>query len=157
MSFVSRLIEMVVGPGASRPIPAGAAAPAEDHLAAAALLVHVARIDGDFAEAERATIAAFLRDRFALPAEVAEALLARAGRIDREVDDIADLVEMMGHEIDEPDRRRLLATAYGVAAADGVVREFEDDLVWRMGQLLGFDDAAIAGVRLEVVGRGSDG
>lgn len=156
MSFVSRLIENVIGSAAARPLSVAAAAIGEDHLAAAALLVHVARIDGDYAETERDTIAAFLRDRFAMTAEVAGALLARADRVDREVEDIADLIEMMGHDVDEPDKRRLLATAYGVAAADGIVREFEDDLVWRMGRLLGFDDAVIASVRQEVVGAGSD-
>lgn len=153
MSFVTRLIDILAG--SSDPEGSGTAPEAvpEDRLAAAALLVHVARVDGTFAEPERAAIATFVREGFAVPADVAAALIARAERMDREVDDVAALVEMMGHEAHAPDKRRLLVTAYGVAAADGQVREFEDDLVWRMGRLLGFDDDAITAIRREVVGR----
>ena len=37
--------------------------------------------------------------------------------------------------------------AYRVAAVDGFVHEFEDDLVWRIGRLLGLDEGAIAAIR----------
>jgi uncharacterized tellurite resistance protein B-like protein len=37
--------------------------------------------------------------------------------------------------------------AYRVAAVDGFVDEFEDDLVWRIGRLLRLDEGAVAAIR----------
>ena len=39
--------------------------------------------------------------------------------------------------------------AYRVAAVDGVVHEVEADLIWRIGRLLGLDDAMVSAIREE--------
>lgn len=121
--------------------------PADDALAAVALLVHVARVDGALGPAERRRLTRLVQGRFAATPEEAEALVDRAVAFDDETRDVATLVEMIGREAREADRRRLLAMAYVVAAADGRLHEFEEDLVWRVGRLLGFDDAAIVAAR----------
>ena len=143
MSFATRLVDLlrdVVSTDAG-----GSAVAASDvGLAAAALLVHVARIDGKIDAEEHRAIVGLLEADGGVSAEAAESLLARADRLDLEVDDVSTLVEMLGQG---QDRRRLLSMAYEVAAADGIIHEFEDDLVWRMGHLLGFEDDAIAAVR----------
>jgi hypothetical protein len=88
-------------------------AEAEQHLAAAALLVHVARVDGSGpSPAPRSGRSGGLGD--------GPAGRARPPPASR-----------------RPARRGLLGLAWAVAAADGQVHEFEDDLVWRVGQLLG--------------------
>ncbi|KMO40192.1 Tellurite resistance protein TerB [Methylobacterium variabile] len=122
-------------------------AEAEQHLAAAALLVHVARVDGTLAAVERDRLARLLTNRFAPSEARARALIERAINFDDETRDVAELVEMIGRDLPEDERRSLLGLAWAVAAADGQVHEFEDDLVWRVGQLLGFDDAAITATR----------
>jgi uncharacterized tellurite resistance protein B-like protein len=144
MSLVSRLLEILTG-RASPSADDGADDP--DHLAAAALLVHVARADGFLNDPERQRLVALLGRRFALHGDEAERFVARAEAVDRETDDVATLVAVVGRDLDRSERQKLLGLAYGVAAADGAVHEFEDDLVWRLGRLLGFDDGEIAGVR----------
>src|SRR4051794_36987363 len=72
---------------------------------------------------------------------IPDGLLDRADELDSATDDIVSLVEMMGHDVDPVELRRLLAMAYAVGSADGRLHEFEDDLIWRMGRLFGFDDA----------------
>lgn len=119
----------------------------DEHLAAAALLVHVARVDGTLAPVERERLARLLVGRFARTEAEAEALIARAIDIDDETRDVADLVAMIGRDASETERRSLLGMAWAVAAADGRVHEFEDDLVWRLGQLLGFEEAQITTAR----------
>jgi uncharacterized tellurite resistance protein B-like protein len=119
----------------------------EQHLAAAALLVHVARVDGTLAAVERDRLARLLTHRFAPTEAGAKALIERAIDFDDATRDVAELVEMIGRDVPEEERRALLGLAWAVAAADGQVHEFEDDLVWRVGQLLGFDDAAITATR----------
>jgi uncharacterized tellurite resistance protein B-like protein len=121
--------------------------PSDAALAAVALLVHVARVDGAIGAAERARLTRLVQGRFAETLEAAEALVDQAASFDDETRDVAALVEMIGRDAREADRRRLLAMAYTVAAADGRLHEFEDDLVWRVGHLLGFDDAEIVAAR----------
>ncbi|GJD99094.1 TerB family tellurite resistance protein [Methylobacterium isbiliense] len=120
---------------------------AEGHLAAIALLVHVARVDGTLAAVERTRLARMLEGRFARDEAEANALIARAIGMDDETRDVADLVALIGRDTPEAQRRTVLEMAWAVAAADGRVQEFEDDLVWRLGQLLGFDEGQITAAR----------
>jgi uncharacterized tellurite resistance protein B-like protein len=127
---------------------AGGAEPVDDtHLAATALLVHVARVDGVLDPAESLRLARLVQGRYAADAEAARALVERASAFDAATRDVADLVEMIPHGMDEAGRVRLLAMAWAVAGADGAVGEFEEALVWRLGALLGLDDAAVARAR----------
>ena len=72
------------------------------------------------------------------------------------MDDIAALIDMAGHSLNDRDgRRQVVAMAYGVAAADGHVAEFEEDLVWRLGHLLGLADPDIAAIREGAIGGGA--
>lgn len=119
----------------------------DTHLAATALLVHVARVDGVLAPVEAERLAKLVQGRYAADAEAARALVARASAFDAETRDIASLVEMMPHQMDEAARARLVAMAWTVAEADGVVGEFEEALVGRLGMLLGLDEAAVARTR----------
>lgn len=153
MSLVTRLIDLVSdqvrGTDEIR-IPGdgeGLSGAAEERLAAAALLVHVARVDGEIQAAERDQLMRVLGSRFGLPESAARRLLERADDLDRAVDDVASLIDMMGHGLDDASKRDLLATAYRVAAADGPLLEFEGDLLWRLGRLFGFAEDAIDAIR----------
>lgn len=119
----------------------------DTHLAATALLVHVARVDGILAASESERLSRLVQGHYAEGAEAARALIARAAAIDSETRDVASLVEMIPHEANKAEREELLTMAWSVAAADGRVDEFEEALVERLGRLLGFDDGAIAAAR----------
>jgi uncharacterized tellurite resistance protein B-like protein len=119
----------------------------ETHLAATALLVHVARVDGILAPSESERLSRLVQGHYADGPDAARALIQRASAMDAETRDVASLVEMIPHEADRAERQDLLAMAWSVAAADGHVDEFEEALVERLGRLLGFDDAAIAAAR----------
>ena len=124
-----------------------AAEVADERLAAIALLVHVARADGVLAPEESERLARLVEGRFVETRAEAEALIARAAAFDAQTRDMAQLVEMIGHEVGPDRRARLIAMAWSVAGADGSVHEFEEALVWRLGGLLGLDEAAIGEAR----------
>jgi uncharacterized tellurite resistance protein B-like protein len=153
MSLIQTLIGFLRegGIGPDRGLPQDV--PEED-LAAAALLVHVARVDGTFADGEKQALLAFLRSSYGFDRDDAETLLGRADRLDRQADDVGSLVEALGHEGHGPDRIRLLEGAYRIAVADGGLGEFEEDLLWRLGHLLGFDDDTVARIRAGSIGAG---
>jgi uncharacterized tellurite resistance protein B-like protein len=146
MSLIARLRAYAVEAlGIGTP---GGRTPTDDtHLAATALLVHVARVDGILAPAEKERLARLVEGHYAEGPAAARALIARATAVDAETRDVASLVEMIPHEANGNEREELLAMAWSVAAADGVVDEFEEALVERLGRLLGFDEAGIAAAR----------
>lgn len=119
----------------------------DTHLAATALLVHVARVDGILAASESERLSRLVQGHYADGPEAARALIARAAAMDSETRDVASLVEMIPHEANKTEREELLTMAWSVAAADGRVDEFEEALVERLGRLLGFDEGAIASAR----------
>ncbi|MGY6567509.1 MAG: tellurite resistance TerB family protein [Salinarimonas sp.] len=119
--------------------------PEPAHLAAVALLVHVARADGRFSGAERHRLEAATHAHFCESAREATHLVRRAEALDDETGDVTALLEMIGR--DEEARRRVLVLAFSVASADGHLQEIEENLVWRVGRLLGFDDDAIKAIR----------
>ncbi|AWN40065.1 TerB family tellurite resistance protein [Methylobacterium durans] len=147
MSLIARLRAYAadafgIAPAADLPVD-------DEHLAATALLVHVARVDGVLAAPEAERLTRLVRRRYADSGEAADALIARATAFDAETRDVAILVELIGREGGEAERARLLAMAWSVAGADGTVDEFEEALVWRLGKLLGLDESAIASAREE--------
>lgn len=149
MAFVARLVAYAadaLGLDALRADPSGRGEVPDERLAAAALLVHVARADGVVAPAERERLARLLGPLFEVGPERVEGLIRRATALDDELRDLGALVDEVGH-LGEGERGRLLAMAYAVAIADGHLHEFEDDLVWRLGRLLGFDEAEIVAAR----------
>ena len=149
MALFARLISYASAAfGAGRPAqePTGSAAD-DEHLAATALLVHVARADGVLDPAESERLTRLVRSRYAATEGEANELIARAAAFDAETRDMSSLVELIGREGGTEERERILTMAWSVAGADGEVHEFEEALVWRLGKLLGFDEPAIAAAR----------
>ena len=131
-------------PASAETVPDGS----EEHLAATALLVHVARADGVLDPAESERLVRLVRRRYAESDAEAQGLIERAAAFEAQTRDMTSLVELIGSDGSSPEERtRLLAMAWSVAGADGDLHEFEEALVWRLGKLLGFDEPAIAAAR----------
>ncbi len=106
-------------------------------LATAALLVHAARIDGQFADSERVKLSALMKTRFDLDDAAATELIAEATEVEREAIDLYHFTAQLNRALDEKGRARMVEMMWQVAYADGVVSEFEDNLIWRAADLLG--------------------
>jgi uncharacterized tellurite resistance protein B-like protein len=106
-------------------------------LAAAAILVHVAEIDGFFDPAERRALLLLLQQRFDLDADAASRLLAAAQKSDREAVDLYSFTSILQHAMNFAERRRLIEEMWTIAYADGRAEEFEENIIWRVSELLG--------------------
>ena len=102
-----------------------------------ALLLRTAAADGIRAVSENDIILNVIRRDFGLSAKAARALVAAADQLAAETDDIALLVERASRGLDAPGRVQLLDRLWQVTVADDRVHEFEDNLVWRIADLLG--------------------
>ncbi len=111
---------------------------AEDdyRLAAAALLVHAAVIDGAMAQVVRDKLHAVIKQRFALDDAQTEELLAEATEAERRSIDLYHFTAHLNRSLDDKGRARIVEMLWQIVCADGVVTEFEDNLVWRAADLL---------------------
>ena len=125
---------------------------AEDdyRVAAAALLVHVADIDGEMDTAERQRIKSLVAEHFALDPVASARLIATAERADRESVDLYHFTSLLKRTLDEPGRRKVIAMMWGIAYADGKVGEFEENVIWRVAELLGISSRDRITLRQEV-------
>jgi uncharacterized tellurite resistance protein B-like protein len=112
---------------------------AEDdfRLAAVALLVHTATIDGTFAEAERKRLHAIVQQQYSLNDEAADELIAEAVEVERRSIDLYQFTSKLNRTLDEKGRARIVEMMWQIVFADGAVTEFEDNLIWRAADLLG--------------------
>jgi uncharacterized tellurite resistance protein B-like protein len=139
MDFASRLRALLDLPEHASDEP--------QRLTAAALLALVARADGRLRPEEEAALVALLGARFGLSEDDAAALVADSEDLPANLDAASDLTDRILRETPSAERPDLLALAYRVAASDGDVNEIEDNLVWRLGHLLGLKDREIEAIR----------
>jgi len=104
--------------------------------AAAALLIHVATLDGDLTEAKREKLRAILAAQFALDAAAVDELIAAAAADDRESVDFYHFTRLLMRTLDEAGRMRVIEMMWEMVYADGVASEFESNVMWRVADLL---------------------
>ncbi|MCB1436160.1 MAG: TerB family tellurite resistance protein [Rhodobiaceae bacterium] len=108
-----------------------------DHrLAIAALLVHAVAIDGVIDDVERAKIRQLLAGEFSLSEEETRELVAEARAKDNEAVDLYNFTSVLKRALDAKARVRCVEMLWEIVYADGEVHEFEDNLVWRVAELL---------------------
>src|SRR5215216_327813 len=106
-------------------------------LAAAALLVHALNIDGKISPIERARLHAVLKYRFNLDDAATDELIDEATVVEGEAVDLYHFTSLINRSLDEEGRRRIVERMWEMMYADGQVNEFEDNLVWRVADLIG--------------------
>jgi uncharacterized tellurite resistance protein B-like protein len=106
-------------------------------LAAPALLVHTAEIDGNMAEAERRKLHDLLQRRFELSEADTQALISDATEAEHEAIDLYHFTTVINRSLKENDRLRIVQMMWEIIYADGRVSEFESNLIWRAADLLG--------------------
>jgi len=106
-------------------------------LAAAALLVHAAAIDGNISEVERAKLHAVIKRQFGLDEATTDELVAEATEAEHDAIDLYHFTSLINRSLDEEGRKRIVEMMWEIVYADGRVTEFESNLLWRAADLLG--------------------
>ena len=106
-------------------------------LAAAALLVHTAAIDGNVSELERDKLHAVIKRQFGLDETTTDELVAEATEAEHDAIDLYHFTSLINRSLDEDGRRRVVEMMWEIIYADGNVTEFESNLIWRAADLLG--------------------
>ena len=112
-------------------------APADERrLAAAVLLLEVARADYAHAPAERAALRDGLAREFGVPEDALDALLGEAELRAKHSVSLFDFVQTLNHSMAPDDKRALLQLLWDVAHADGHVDAHEEHLIRQLAELL---------------------
>jgi uncharacterized tellurite resistance protein B-like protein len=122
-------------------------------LAAAALLVHAAAIDGDVGDAEREKLHTVIKRQFALDEATTDELVAEATEAEHDAIDLYHFTSLINRSLDEEGRRRVVEMMWEIAYADGDVDEFERNLIWRAADLLGVSSRERIELGQRVAGR----
>jgi len=125
-------------------------------LAFAALLVHAASVDGEFNAAERAKLTELLKQRFELDDATADELIVQAIVADQKAIDLYHFTHLLNGQLDDNGRLRVIEMMWQLAYADGAVSDYEDNLIWRVADLLGVSSPERIALRQRVAARRGD-
>ncbi|MBO6813716.1 MAG: TerB family tellurite resistance protein [Rhizobiaceae bacterium] len=108
-------------------------------LAEAALMYHVIAVDGVVRENERIRLAEILGNQFELAENQLQNLLSEAKEAEQEAIDLYAFTSVLKRGLSYEDRTSIIENLWEMVFADGVIHELEDNVVWRVAELLGVD------------------
>lgn len=106
------------------------------NLAAAALLIEIARADFEFDEDEQSAIEALLSDALDLQADEIAELVRLATEESREATSLHQFTRLINETYSLDEKRRLMEQLWHVAFADGRIDRYEEQLLRRIADLL---------------------
>ena len=120
-------------------LPAGGSARnnADDpRVAASALLYHVMSADGVRQDAEWEQFKAALAESYSISGDELDALAAAGERADNEAVDLYAFTSVLKRQLDPDARKAFIGLMWEIVYADGELHELEDNIVWRVAELM---------------------
>lgn len=111
----------------------------DPRLAAAALMYHVMGADGVVRESEKTRLSEVLEHAYDLDSAQLDRLLEAARAADNEAVDLYQFTSVLMRSLSAEERVRFIELLWEIVYADGENHELEDNLVWRVSELLGVD------------------
>ena len=146
-----RFLSILFGDDAALREPVGRSDDA--HVAAAALMVEAARLDGSFTDVERDRIQKLLVQRFQLTPWLAAELLARAERTATESVAWQGFTQAIKDGLAPEERIGIIEMLWEVVYADGQLHDYEASLLRRVTGLLYVGDRESGEARIRVMER----
>src|SRR3984885_7294201 len=132
---------------------------AEDdyRLAASALLVHAAAIDGDMSPSGRDQLHKAVTQRSNLDGAATAELIEKATAAEHESVDLYHFTHQLNRALNEAGRARIIEMMWQIVYADGQRDELEDNLIWRAADLLGVSPRERIELRRQIGGEDAEG
>jgi len=109
-------------------------------IALAALMVRIARTDGDYAQIEITTIDRMLQKRFNLDAQAATALRQQAEDLEAQAPDTVRFTRTIKESVPYEERAAVIQALWAVVLSDGHRDDEEHGLMRLLANLLGIND-----------------
>ena len=124
-------------------------------LAAAALMVHVIAADGTIEPAEDARLRDILATHYDV--EDVDALVTQAKAAHEQAIDLYGFTAVLKAKMDEAERLALVEDLWEMVYADGHLHEMEDNVVWRVAELLSITSDKRIALKVRVKNRAKTG
>ncbi|MEO4001060.1 TerB family tellurite resistance protein [Mesorhizobium sp. CAU 1732] len=109
----------------------------DPRVAAAALMVHIIDADGVRDEVERKRLRDLLADAYGLSGNELDQVVSAGEEAEREAVDLFAFTSVLNRSLDEAKKVDLIALLWEIVYADGEMHELEDNIVWRVSELIG--------------------
>ena len=129
----------------------------DKEIASAALLVEAAHMDGNLDDRETKVIKALLVNQFHLSEEEAAELFARAHTAQEDATHLMRFTRTIKDNFSEDERITVIEMMWEVAFADGIIHDFEENLIRRIAGLIYVSDRDRGDAKKRVQGRIEDG
>lgn len=134
------MIDRLLGLLNSQNKPAAGGSLDDQKLAVAALLIEAARMDQDFDDGERETIASLLTERFDLSATEAATLIENADEKVQASAQYHPFTHAINQQLEPDEKVEIVEMLWRVAYADGALDPHEDQLVRQVAGLIHVTD-----------------
>ncbi|MBD0413947.1 tellurite resistance TerB family protein [Oryzicola mucosus] len=111
----------------------------DPRLAVAALMYHVMDADGRRQDSEWESIKHLLAETYGIKGDELKTLIREAVKADQEAIDLYAFTSPIKRHLDAEGRKAFIAMLWDVVYADGVLHEMEDNIIWRVAELIGVD------------------
>lgn len=128
-------------------------APDDVRVAAAALMYHVIQADGVLRPVERERFERILREEHDLDAARLKSLMEAARQADSDAVDLYRFTSVMMGSMEHEQRVHFIEVLWELVYSDGERHELEDNVVWRIAELLAVERADRIAARQRVSAR----
>ena len=108
----------------------------DPRIAAAALLTHIMDADGVRTAGERATLTRLLSESYGLDGSELDRVMTAGEEADRDAVDLYAFTSVLDRHLDREGKFEFIGLMWDMVFSDGVLHEIEDNLVWRVAELI---------------------
>ena len=118
-----------------------------EKMAVVALLISTAKYDGNFDESERLEIHNLIKNYFSLSSESTDDLFKAAEKIENEANDLQQFTRSLNKLLNEEEKLKIVELIWKIVMADGIIDNYEENLVRRLSGLLYLQDKDIGNIK----------
>ena len=118
-----------------------------EKIAVVALLISTAKYDGNFDESERIEIHNLIKNYFSLSSESTDDLFKAAEKIENEANDLQQFTRSLNKLLNEEEKLKIIEMIWKIVMADGIIDNYEENLVRRLSGLLYLQDKDIGNIK----------
>ena len=118
-----------------------------DKIAIVALLISTAKYDGNFDDSEKIEIQKLIESYFSLSSQNTDDLFKAAEKIESEANDLHQFTRSLNEVLNEEEKLKIMELIWKIVMADGIIDNYEENLVRRLSGLLYLQDKDIGNIK----------
>mgnify|MGYP006087498307 FL=1 len=122
-----------------------------DKIAIVALLISTAKYDGNFDDSEKIEIQKLIESYFSLSSQNTDDLFKAAEKIESEANDLQQFTRSLNEVLNEEEKLTIMELIWKIVMADGIIDNYEENLVRRLSGLLYLQDKDIGNIKNKLI------